>query len=135
MHRTCRAAIRIAACGIVPGCSRARCEPNLESVEEHAIGIIWIHDHSFVVPVLGIVACAGLAISECAALRTLHESPARAAVSRRPGADLAARGIAAAVVIVTDNGLHLGIDVVGVAWRDGNVYSAQLSAGGNVNKR
>src|SRR5437867_659111 len=118
MHRTSRAAVGIAAGGIVPSCSRARCEPNVKSVEEDALRIIRVHDHALIVPVLGIIACAVLAVSERAALRTLHEGPTCASVSRGPGANLAARGTSAAAVAVPDNRLCLGVDVIGVARRD-----------------
>ena len=37
MHRAGRAAIRIAAGGIVPGCSCASCEPNVKSVDQNAM--------------------------------------------------------------------------------------------------
>ena len=67
-------------------------------------------------------------------MRALHESPTRAAVSGGPNTDLAAGNVAATGVIVTDNGLHLGIDVARVARRNRNVHSTQLIAGGDVNK-
>jgi len=51
-------AVGITAGGIVPGRSCARCEPNVESVEEDALRIIRVHDNSLIVPVLGIIACA-----------------------------------------------------------------------------
>ncbi len=68
-------------------------------------------------------------------MRTLHKSPACATVRGAPNTYLAAWRIAATAVAVTDNGLHLGIDVVRVTRRDGNVHSTRLSAGGGVNKR
>src|SRR4029453_82276 len=135
MHRTCCAAVGTAAGGIVPHGSCAGREPDLKSIEEHAIGIIWINNHTLIVPVLGIVACAVLAVSQRAALGTLHESPACTAVGRPPSADLAARGTAAAEITVTHNGLYLGIQVIVVTRGDRIVYSAQLIAGGDVNKR
>src|SRR4029077_12294398 len=104
----------IAAGGIIPGSSSARCEPNVKSVEEDALRIIWIHNNSLIVPVLGIVACAVLAISKRAALSPLHEGPTCASVSRSPGANLAARSTSAAAVAVTDNRLCLGVDVIRV---------------------
>src|SRR4029453_12152185 len=134
MHRTCRAAVGIAAGSIVPGSSRPRCERDLERVEEHAVRIGRVYHYSLVVPVLGIIALALRAVPERAALGTLHESPACAAVRGHPGANLAARGLAAATVIVTDNRLNLGIDVIRVARRDCNIDSAELIAGIDVNK-
>src|ERR1043166_5259854 len=118
MHRTCCAAVGITAGGIVPHGSRARCEPDLERVEENTVGIIWINNHSLIVPVLGIVACAVLAVPKRAALGTLHKSPACTAVGSGPGADLATRSVAAAAVTVTHNGLYLGIDVIRVTRGD-----------------
>src|SRR5438270_10924324 len=126
MHRACSPRVGIAAGGIVPGRSSARCEPNVKGVEEDALRIIWIHNDSLIVPVLGIVACAVLAISQCAALRTPHEGPTCASVSRSPSANLAARGTSAAAVAVTDNRLCLGVDVIRVTRRDGNLHPAQL---------
>src|SRR5206468_11860648 len=125
MHMTCRAAVGITARSIGPDSSRARCKPDLERVEEHAAGVVRINNHSLVVPVLWVIAGDVLAIPERTALGTLHEGPACTAVSRSPRTNLAARGVAAATVAVTNNGLDLGIDVVGVAGRDGNVNSAQ----------
>src|SRR5436190_811595 len=122
MNRACRPAVRISAGNIVPDSSRASCKPDVERVEEYAIGIIWVHHHPLIVPILVIVASAGLAVSERAALRPLHESPARPAISRRPGTNLAARVIAAAAI--GNNGLCLGIDVVRIARRDSNIDSA-----------
>src|SRR5882724_5173067 len=124
MHRTRRAAVRIAAGGIIPGCSCASCEPDVEGVEEHAIRIVRVDDHSLVVPILSIIAGAVLAVSERAALGTLHESPACTAISSSPGAYLAARCVATTTAIVTDNRLHLGIDVIRVTRRDGYFYAA-----------
>jgi hypothetical protein len=134
MYRTRRSTVRIAAGGIVPASSRASCEPNVEGVEEYTVGIIWIHYNSLVVPVLGIVACAVLAVSERAALGTLHEGPACTTIRRCPGADLAARSAAAAAVAVTNNRLYLGIDVIRVTWSDSNIDSAQLVTRVDINK-
>src|SRR6267378_8470812 len=114
MHRAGRAAIRIAAGGIIPGSSRARCEPNFKSVEEDALRIIWIHNDSLIVPVLGIVSCAVLAVSKRAALGTFHESPTCASVSRSPSANLAARRTSTTAIAVGDNRLCLGINVIRV---------------------
>src|SRR5438093_396029 len=132
MHRTCSSTIGIAAGCIVPGSPRTRCEPNVKSVEEHAVGIIWIHHDSLIVPVLVIVASTTPAVSERAALRTLHESPARPAISRRPGTNLAARVIAAAAI--GNNRLALSIDVIRITRRDSNIDSAQLITGIDINK-
>src|SRR5882762_1150730 len=135
MHRTCRAAVRITAGSIVPRTSRTSREPDVESVEKNALRIIWIHNDSLIVPVLGIVACAVLAISQRAALRTPHEGPTCASVSRSPSANLAAGSTSAAAVAVTDNRLCLGVDVIRVTRRDGNLHPAQLIARIDVNKR
>src|SRR4029077_20825705 len=135
MHRTCWATIGIAAGGIVPDSPGAGSEPNVERIKEDAILIVRIHGDPLVVPVLGIIARAVLAVSKRAALRTLHEGPTRTAVSRRPGTDLAARRIAAAAIIVTNNGLCLCVDVIRVTRRDSNLHPAQLIPAGDVNKR
>src|SRR6266403_1592093 len=95
VHGTCRPAVRITARDIVPHSSRARCKPHIERVEEDAVRIVWVHGDSLVVPVLGIIACGIRAVSERAALRTFHVSPARATVCGSPGTQLAAIGAAA----------------------------------------
>ena len=76
-----------------------------------------------------------LTISERAALRTFHEGPTCATISRSPSANLAARGASTTAVAVRDNGLRLGINVVRVTRSDSNIHSAQLIAGVDVNKR
>src|SRR5206468_1301995 len=121
--------------GIVPDSSGTRCKPDLERVKENAVGVVGIHGHTLVVPILGIVTLAIVTVSERAALGTLHESPGCTAVGGSPSADLAAIGAAATAVAIGDNGLHLSIDVIRVTRRDSNIYSAQLIAGINVNKR
>src|SRR6266536_3848584 len=135
VHGTCVPAVRITAGGIVPDSSRARCKPDLKRIEEDPVGIIRIYGDSLVVPVLRIIALTASTVSKRAALRTVHESPACATVCASPGADLATSGVAAATIIVTDDGLGLGIDVIRVARRDSNIYSTQLIAGGDINKR
>src|SRR5206468_6764371 len=79
---------------IVPDSSRARCKPDLERVDENAVGVVWIHLDSLVVPVLGIVALAVVTVSKRAALRALHITPTPATVCGSPGAELAAVGVA-----------------------------------------
>src|SRR5581483_1167135 len=135
MHRTSRAAVRIPAGGIVPDISCASCKPDIKGVEENALGIIWIHYDSLVVPVLGIVTSSALAISERAALGALHESPACAAVNRNPGADLAPGCIAATTVTVADNRLYLSINVIRVTRRHSNLDPAYLIPGVDINER
>src|SRR5882757_1831457 len=111
MHRTCRAAVRITAGSIVPRTSRTSREPDVESVEKNTLRIIWIHNDSLIVPVLGIVTCAVLAVSKRAALGTFHKGPACAAVSRRPCTALTAGRTSAAAVAVCNNRLGLRIDI------------------------
>src|SRR6266516_2717055 len=89
VNGTCAPAVGITAGGIVPHSSRTRCKPHIERVEKHPVRIVRIHGDSLVVPVLGIVALATSAVSERAALRAFHVSPARAAVCGSPGAKLA----------------------------------------------
>src|SRR5882762_9104765 len=96
MHRTSRAAVGIAASGIIPSCSCARRKPDLEGIKEDAIRIVRVHHDSLIVPVLWVIAGAALAISKRTTLRALHESPACTAVSSSPGPYLAARCTAAA---------------------------------------
>src|SRR5580765_7903770 len=93
VNGTCAPAIRITAGDIVPHSARARCKPHIKRVEKDPVRIVWIHGDSLVVPVLGIIALArgGGAVSERAALRTFHVSPAPATVRASPGAQLAAR--------------------------------------------
>src|SRR6267154_2552472 len=105
--------------------SRARCKPHIERVEEDAVRIVWVHGDSLVVPVLGIIACGIRAVSERAALRTFHVSPARATVCGSPGTQLAATGAAAAIAI-RNNRLALRVNVIRVAWRDSDVNSPEL---------
>src|SRR5262252_3228272 len=103
MHRTRRATVRIAAGDIIPGSSRSRCEPDVESANEDAFWVFRIDSDRLVVPILWIIPCAPAAVSERAALRTLHIGPARAAIDASPGADLATVGIAAAPVVIWRN--------------------------------
>src|SRR6266566_4705319 len=135
VNGTCASAIRITAGGIVPHSSRARCKPHVERVEEDAIRIVWVHGDSLVVPVLGIVALATSAVSERAALRTLHISPARATVCGSPRAKLATIRTAAAAIAIRHDGLALCVNVIWVTRRDANVNSPELVAGVDVNKR
>ena len=135
VHGTRVPAVRISAGGIVPHSSRARRKPDVKRIEEDAVRVVRIDGDSLVVPVLWIVALATSAVSKRAALRALHITPVRAAVCGSPGADLAASGIAAPAIIVTNNGLHLSVDVVRVARRDSNLNSTQLIAGVDINKR
>src|SRR6266436_3530464 len=106
VNGACVPAIRITAGGIVPHSARARCKPHVERVEKDPVRIVRIHGDSLVVPVLGIVALATSAVSERAALRTFHVSPARATVRGSPGAKLATIG-AATTVAIRHDGLAL----------------------------
>src|SRR6266496_2156705 len=135
VHGTCAPAVGITAGRIVPDSSCARCKPHVERIEEDPVRIIRIYGDSLVVPVLRIIALTATTVSKRAALRTLHITPSSPAVCASPGADLATSGVAAATIIVTDDGLGLGIDVIRVARRDSNIYSTQLIARVDVNKR
>ena len=126
---TCAAAVGITAGGIVPDGSCARCKPDVESVEEDAVRIVWIHGDSLVVPVLWIVAGGILAVSERAALRTFHVSPACAAIRGSPGAELAARCASATAIAIPDDGLPLRINVIRVTRRDSDIDASELVAG------
>src|SRR6266446_7266994 len=131
VNGACAPAIRITAGGIVPHSARARCKPHVKRVEKDAVRIVWVHCDSLVVPVLGIVALArgGCAVSERAALRALHITPARATVCGSPSAELAARSTAAAAVAVPHDGLALCVNVVRITRRDANINSPKLVAG------
>ena len=128
VHGTCASAAGITAGGIVPHSTRARCKPHVERVEEDAVGIIRVHGDSLVVPVLRIIggAAGDSAVSERAALRALHISPGRAAVCRSPRTKLAAIGVAAAAIVIPNDGLHLRVDVIGVTRRDCDVDASEL---------
>src|SRR5262245_24661568 len=112
VNGACVPAVRITAGGIVPHSARARCKPHVERVEKDPGRMVWVHCDSLVVPVLGIVALATSAVSERAALRALHISPARATVCGSPGAKLAAISTAAAAVAIGRDGLALCVNVI-----------------------
>ena len=126
VHRTCAAGVGITAGGIVPHCSCARCKPNVESVEEHAVGIVRVDRDSLVVPVLRIVAGGILAVSERAALRAFHVSPAGAAICGSPGAKLATSCAATTAIAIPNDGLRLRVDVIRVTRRDCDVDASEL---------
>src|ERR1700747_3517401 len=96
--RGMRAPTGITTGSIVPNSSCARCKPDLESVDENAVGVVWIDGDSLVVPVLGIVALATATVPRRAALRAFHITPSPAAVCGGPGAELAAVGVATAAI-------------------------------------
>src|SRR6476660_1594859 len=134
VNGTCAAAIRVTAGGIVPDSSCARCKPDVERIEEDPVRIVWVHGDSLVVPVLGIVALATSAVSERAALRTLHVTPGCGAVCRSPRSKLAAVSTAATAVAIWSNRLALCINVVRVAWRDSKLDPPQLIASRGIDK-
>src|SRR5438874_5421279 len=106
----------ITAGGIVPDSSRARCKPDVEGVEEDAVGVIWVNSDALIVPVLRIIHAT---VSERTALRARHVAPVRTAICASPGAKLTAVSTAAAAVAIWSNRLALCINVVRVARRDG----------------
>src|SRR5947208_16193068 len=114
----------ITAGGIVPDGARARCKPDFKCIEEDSVGVVRIHRDSLVVPVLRIIALATTAVSERAALRTLHISPVRATVCRSPGTQLTARTIAAAAIAIRRDGLALCVHVIRVTRRHADVDSS-----------
>src|SRR5207244_3373167 len=79
-----------------PGDVKKRCpcacrKPTVERVNKNAVGIIWIHRDTLVVPVLWIVAgiTAGVSahtVSERAALGAGHKTPGVTAIGARPDA-------------------------------------------------
>src|SRR6266436_725149 len=109
MHRTHAAppdvGIGIPAGQILPRGSRARGKPDLERVEEDPVGVIRIHGDSLIVPVLVVIARArrGSAVSERAALRTVHIRPGGATISRSPSAQLASKTITATSIVIPSN--------------------------------
>ena len=58
MHRTCSAAVGIAARGIVPHRPGACCEPDVKRADKDAVRIIGVHRYCLVVPVLRVIALA-----------------------------------------------------------------------------
>src|SRR5205814_10018966 len=87
----------VIACGgavIAAGDVKKRCpcacrKPTVERVNKNAVGIIWIHRDTLVVPVLWIVAgiTAGVSahtVSERAALGAGHKTPGVTAIVARP---------------------------------------------------
>src|SRR5215216_3033087 len=126
VNRTCGSAVGIAAGGIIPNGACACCKPNVKSVEEDAVRIVRIHSEALVVPVLRIIAGGVLAVSECAALRTLHVSPARPAIGGSPGAELTSIGVATAAVVIPNDGLRLCVDVIWVTRRDRDFDAPEL---------
>src|SRR5439155_22870522 len=108
----------ITAGGIVPDSSRARCKPDVEGVEEDAVGVIWVNSDALIVPVLRIIHAT---VSERTALRTLHITPARAAICASPRPELATIRIAATAVVIPNDGLCLSVNVICVTRRDCDV--------------
>src|SRR5207248_2831044 len=108
----------ITARGIVPHISCARCKPDVEGVEEDAVGVIWVNSDAGIVPVLRIIHAT---VSERAALSALHITPTRAAIRGGPGAELATFRIAATAVVIPNDGLCLGVNVICVTRRDCDV--------------
>src|SRR5438552_7046829 len=119
----------ITAGGIIPNCACACCKPNVEGVEEDAVGVIWVNSDALIVPVLRIIHAT---VSERAALRTLHVSPARPAIGGSPGAKLTSIGIATTAVVIPNDGLRLCVDVVRVTRRDCDINASQLVGGANT---
>src|SRR4029450_624219 len=87
---------------IIPHSSRARCEPNVICIEEHAVGVVRVHRDSLIVPVLRIIETT---VTERTALRAFHISPAAAAICGSPGTKLATVTIAASAI--PNDGLRL----------------------------
>src|SRR5438874_1668679 len=112
----------ITARNIIPHVSCARCKPYVEGVEEDAVGVIWVNSDALIVPVLRIIHAT---VSERAALRALHITPARAAVCRSPRTKLASVGATTAVVIPNDR-LRLCVDVVRVTRCDCDIDAPEL---------
>src|SRR5438874_12508223 len=113
----------ITARGIVPHISCARCKPDVEGVEEDAVGVIWVNSDALIVPVLRIIHAT---VSERAALRALHITPTRAAIRGSPGAELATIRIAATAVVIPNDGLCLSVNVICVTRRDCDVDASEL---------
>src|SRR5262249_50505150 len=95
-------------------------------IEKHTIRVIWIDSDSLVVPVLGIIALSTGAVSQRAALRPFHISPARATVRRSPCTKLATIGTAATAVAIPNDGLRLCVDVIWIPRRDCDVDASEL---------
>ena len=107
-------------------------EPNFEGVEKDAVGVVRINGDALVVPVLGIVSRRATAVRERIAGRASDLSPGYPAVCGAVGTELAASRTATATIRVTPDGLHLGIDIVRIAWRYSEINATELIAGGGV---
>src|SRR5439155_26927961 len=132
MHRPGAAAVAIAAGCVVERCTRAGGEPDFEGADEDTVRVVRVYGDGLVVPVLWVIAGTGdgswRAVLERGAVGAGHLCPVRAAIGRDPDAELAARGVVAAAVVNGRDGLHLCIDIVRVAGRDGNVNTTELVA-------
>ncbi len=134
---------RVAARHVVEGRPRAGRQPHVEGTDEDAVGVVGVNRDGLVVPVLRVVAAPGRAHArarvgaggEQRARRAGHVAPGGAAVGRGPDAELAAGGVAAAAVVVGGDGLHLRVDVVRVARRDGDVDAAELVPASSCRRR
>ena len=111
----------IATGDIIPNGACARCKPDVEGVEEDAVRIVRIHRDSLVVPVLRIIDGRFWQSLSDAALRSLHVSPARAAIGGSPDAELTSVGAAATAAVIPIDRLRLRVDDVRVARRDCDV--------------
>src|SRR5256885_2541640 len=113
----------ITARKIVPHTSCARCKPDVKGVEEDAVGIIWVNRNALIVPVLGIIETT---VTERAALRAFHISPARPAIRASPRTKLATVGITTPTVVIPNNGLRLRVNVIRIARRHCDVDASKL---------
>src|SRR5215469_886764 len=127
-----RAPAGITTGGIVPDSSCTRCKPDLECVQENAVGVVRIHRDSLVVPVLGIVALGIVTVSKRAALGAFHITPSPAAVCGSPGAELAAVGVTTTGVVIKLNRTRLSVNVIRVTRRDSDVDASELVGGANT---
>src|SRR3954468_5402049 len=96
---------------------------DVEGIEEQGLGVVGVDSHALVVPVLGVI---GRAAGKATHARALL--PGRATVGGAPHAELPTALLAA----TGEDGLHLSVNVVGVAGGHGQVDAAQGVAAGLV---
>ena len=125
-------AAAVAAGDIVKRCAGAAGQPNIEGIDKEAVRIVRIDCYSLVVPVLRIVALPPVQFRSEPPADPAIKLQVAPAIGTGPNAKLAAARVTATAVAVGGDRLHLRIDVVRVAWRNGDVHAAELVTGVDV---
>src|SRR5262245_6564519 len=139
MHNVVGCGTAVIAAGLIEeGCASTGRKPGVIRIDEHPVGIIWVHCYALVVPVLWVITriaarVATNAIPQRTALGAGHKRPGGPAVGAGPNSNLASVGVAAASVIVPLDRLHLGVDDIGITRCDGKVQASQLVGGAAAN--